>query len=478
MLPEWILEETQDVNLQDRRLNARLQLILEQLSAAPSASLPAACRGRAEMTAAYRFFDNDKVRFENVLEPHVGATRRRMEGQPLVLLVQDTTEIELTRPGAQVRGAGPLDGGARFGAFLHPLMAFTPAGTPLGTVHAQTWVRETESVTNAQRTRSARAQTPITEKESLRWVTTFQAAQEVAAEVPETRCVMVADSEADIYEVLEAALSGTCGYIVRASQNRALVKADSVAATLWEAALAGPVLTTKTVSVRGRQAKIACEKRARRQSRKDRTAAMEVRTATVTLRPPWRPDRKLPVLTVNVVLATEVDPPPDEPAIEWLLLTSEPIGAVDDALQVLEHYSVRWMIEVFFRVLKSGCRVEERRFENLERVLPMLALALIVGWRTLFLCHLGRAFPDLDCETLLEPSEWKAVYRIVIGKPPPKTPPPLGKMIKLIARLGGYIERPGSPPGPQTLWLGLQRAHDMALCWDTFGPDATNRPDV
>src|SRR5437667_3707025 len=112
MLAPWVLEEMKDVDLQDERLNNRLTEVLSQLGGHPTASIPAACGGYAEMTAAYRFFNNDKVGFENVLLPHVEATRRRMAEQPVVILVQDTTEIDLTRPEQQVRGAGPLDGGA------------------------------------------------------------------------------------------------------------------------------------------------------------------------------------------------------------------------------------------------------------------------------------------------------------------------------------------------------------------------------
>src|SRR5215211_6552730 len=142
MLAPWAVEEMQDVALRDKRLNERLQLILSQLAAHPTASIPAACGGHAETSAAYRFFDNDKVDFDSVLQPHLDCTRTRIAAQPVVLLVPDTTEIDLTRPEQQVQGAGPLDGGARRGVFLHELHAFTPDGTPLGTVQAIPWARD------------------------------------------------------------------------------------------------------------------------------------------------------------------------------------------------------------------------------------------------------------------------------------------------------------------------------------------------
>jgi hypothetical protein len=130
------------------------------------------------------------------------------------------------------------------------------------------------------------------------------------------------------------------------------------------------------------------------------------------------------------------------------------------------------MIEVFFRVLKSGCRVEERLFEHIDRLLPCVALYTIVAWRTLMLCRMGRNCPDVDCEAVFEPSEWQSVWLTVQRQPLPEQRPKLSVMMKLVAQLGGYVNRPNrkDPPGPQTVWLGLQRMKDLAWAWDTFGP--------
>jgi hypothetical protein len=224
------------------------------------------------------------------------------------------------------------------------------------------------------------------------------------------------------------------------------------------------VRLTHTVNIRARDAKVACEDRARRQPRVSRQAEVEVRAARLTLRPPYRPDRKLPEVTVNVVLVSEIDPPQDEPPVEWMLLTSLPIDSVDQIRQAIQYYYVRWMIEILFRTLKSGCRAEERRFEHCDRYLPCLAVYLIVAWRTLYVCRLGREFPDIDREAVFEPSEWKAVYQVVHRKSPPKKPPRLQEMVRLVAQLGGYVNRePADEPGPQTVWLGLQRLHDRPL---------------
>ena len=179
---------------------------------------------------------------------------------------------------------------------------------------------------------------------------------------------------------------------------------------------------------------------------------------------------------LNVVLVHEANPPSSEEPIEWLLLTSLPIGDSEQVRQVIQYYSTRWMIEVFFRVLKSGCRVEERRFEELDRLLTCLAVYLIVAWRSLYVCRLARSCPDLNCEAVFEPAEWKAVWKVIRRTDPPATPPSLAGMVRLVAQLGGYVNRKrADPPGPQTLWIGLQRAHDFAICWQLFGPGATQQ---
>lgn len=477
MLAPWVMSEMKTADLNDRRLNKRLHAVLSQLADRPTASIPAACGGHAEMTAAYRFFDNDKATFDNILLPHAESTRQRIAGQSVAIFAQDTTEVDLTRPEQEVRGAGPLDGNSRVGVLLHVLHAFTLDGTPLGTLLATAWTRDPKEIRCASMTRAERAALPIEEKESYRWVTTLRQAQEVAKACPSTQCICVADSEADIYELLAEATadSSSVDWIVRACQNRALCpenEAETSGDYLREQALAASLLFTQKIHVRGRKAKTACEDRGRRQPRESRDAEVSVRAAQVTLRPPRRPDRKLPEVTVNVVLVREENPPPNDEPVEWLLLTSLPIDDAEQVRHAIQCYCVRWMIEIFFRVLKSGCRVEDRQFEALDRLLTCLAVYLIVAWRTLYVCRLGRSCPDISCEAVFEPAEWKAAWKVVRREDPPREPPSLRVMVRLVAQLGGYVERKRTEPGPQTLWLGLQRVHDFALCWQMFGPQA------
>ncbi len=474
-----VQDEMATAQLDDKRLNERLSRLLSDLSDRPAASIPAACGGHTEMTAAYRFFNHPKVTYSKVLEPHIAATRQRVAQQPVVLLVQDPSEVEMTRPHQQVEGAGPLDGGARRGAFVHPLEAFTPDGTPLGAVSMDIWTRPDQPPSRSRQAKDRlRRRLPIEQKESIHWLQGLRTARHLAQELPQTQMVWIADSDADIYALFaEPRGVRPVDWLIRASCNR-FVEAQTATVRMHEQVLAKPVLFPQQITVRERKPKTACEDRPRRMAREKRRAEVDVRAATVTLCPPRS---SLPTVTVNIVLVSERDPPAGEAAVEWILVTTLPIQTLEQVRQIIQYYCVRWMIEILFRTWKSGCRVEQRRFEHLDRLLPCLALYWIVAWRVLFLCRMGRSCPDLDCEVLFDPSEWQSVWRVTHTDPVPRQPPKLGVMVRLVAQLGGYVNRPNrtDPPGTQTLWLGLQRMQDLAWAWNTFGPGASSsRRDV
>jgi hypothetical protein len=310
-------------------------------------------------------------------------------------------------------------------------------------------------------------------------------------QLPAIQCVCVADSEADLYQwVAESCVKpapaerGQIGpralqadWVIRASADRCLLPDpqngdEEPCGKLRERLADAAVLYQAELTVRERVAKFSREKRKRRKSRRRRSAQVSVRAAAVILDPPRSLRSKLPPVKVNVVLVHEDHPPQGEDPVDWLLLTTLPIDSLGQVRAVVEYYCVRWNIEILFRTLKSGCRIEQRRFEDLDRVLPCMAMYLIVAWRTLFVCRMGDACPEADCQTVFEASEWQAVWTAVHGKKPPpkKKRPRLGEIVDLIAGLGGYIKRAGSRPGPQTMWIGLQRAYDLSWAWMSFGP--------
>jgi hypothetical protein len=464
----------------DKRLTNRLVKIVDQLSEYPNLSIPGALKVRSEMEAAYRFFDNPRVSPEAILAPHISAAKERIRQSRVALLVQDTTEIDLTRPEQQVQGAGSLDGNKRMGAFYHPLMAFDEQGLPLGTVWNKTWAREQteekpEKSSAAERREQIR-KLPIEEKESIRWLEGFRAALATAKACPQTQCVCVADSEADIYELFleERRVNETRNLelLVRSDQQRSL--SDGRGSVL-NAIRSAPCLYTCCVDVSKRTLKIKAKKGLRNQPREARLAEVEVRAMTVTLHASHRPGYSLPEVTVNVVLVEEINTPEGQIPIQWILITTLPIDTVEQVQLIVHYYTIRWQIEVYFRTLKSGCRVEERYFENMDRMLNCLAVYTIVAWKVLFLCRLSQECPDLSCEVVFDPSEWMPLYMAIHRMQPPKTPPTLNEVVRMIASLGGYVVRKSTQPGTQTLWIGLQRLHDLSLAWNAFGPGAEHR---
>lgn len=128
----------------------------------------------------------------------------------------------------------------------------------------------------------------------------------------------------------------------------------------------------------------------------------------------------------------------------------------------MQWYLCRWQIEVYFRVLKSGCRIEQLQLQTRERLEAALALYLIVAWRVLYLMMVGRNSPELPCDVVFTTEEWEAVYLVTQRKKPPRQPPSLGEILVLVARLGGFLARKGDgPPGPKSIWIGLQRVRDF-----------------
>lgn len=464
--------EVASAELGDTRLNKRLNLILERSETHPNLSIPAAMHGRAELEAAYRFFANENVTPEKIHAPHYAMTKQRVAEHSVCLLVQDTTELDLTRPNQQVKGTGPMSSNSQFGAFVHPLMAFATDGIPLGFVWQKTWARETIATNVPIETKQKkRKETPIEDKESIRWIEGLRAARDVAEQCPETQCVLVCDSESDIYELFAEPVATNHGrpleILVRGCQDRAT---NEKGQHILDLVRATECRYTASVDVSSRKAKTKIETRKRQADRPARSAEVEVRSCQITLRPPYRHDRTLEPVTVNVVLVEETSPPDGQVPIQWMLITTLPIDTDEQVRTVVEYYCVRWGIEVYFKTLKSGCRVEDRQFEFLDRELNALAVYMLVAWRVMLLCRMGRTCPDLDCEVMFETSEWQSVYLIVKKQDPPSAPPRLNDIIRMIASLGGYVPRSKTEPGTQTLWIGIQRMHDFANCYDSFGP--------
>jgi hypothetical protein len=481
----WVNEELCALDLGDTRLNDRCVKVVSALAANPSVSIPTACASWGETLAAYRFFDNDAVEPDEILRAHQVATLDRMASQSVVIVAQDTTTLNLTRPEVQVKGAGPLASEYDHGMFEHVGLALTPQGVPVGILFARGWARDWRVYQENQRlTKSEKAvakrSVPFEDKESYRWLEGYKQGCQAADRCPQTQVIVVSDSEADILDcfahanAVQEQRQRAADWITRAFQNRRLVK-EGPMSHLWDACKAAPLLTTLEIEVSQNEPK-SSDKTKRNQPRTARKTQVEVRATQVTVRGQPRIGGALPRQTIHAVYVMESHPPPGEKPVEWLLLTNLDVSTKENAVRVIEYYVLRWKIEIYFRILKVGCGVEELQFETLERFQRCLTIYLIVAWRVNYLMMLGRTEPKLSCENLLAPEEWRSLYAIVRKRAPPKKPPPIGQAMVMVAQLGGYLARRHDGfPGPQATWIGIQRLRDFALAWNAFGPGSRKK---
>ena len=415
----------------DARRTRRLIKLVEALAAAATGSIPLASGGWAETKAAYRLLDNEALDWREMLEVHTRRTVERMRGQPVVLCIQDTTELDFTsQPG--IAGLGRLSYDAQHGLYVHPTLAVTPAGLALGVLDAWMWARGPK-------------ERPAV-KESTRWVEGYGIVADLAETVPDSRLVYVADREGDLRALMDtAARRGyPADWLIRSRHDRNTADGDKLWDRLARSEALGEVEFTLPAAP-GRPARVV-----RQTLYRD----------AVTL-----PARKgAPAVTATAILAREEQPPTGQQAVAWRLLTNREADTLEAVVELIDWYHRRWLAEIFFRILKSGCRVEALQLGTLERLERALVIYLIIAWRILHLVTWGRHCPNLPCEVVFDPEEWQAAWIVAHRTKPPETPPPLGQMVRLIAGFGGFLGRKhDGHPGPKTLWEGLQRVQMFAL---------------
>lgn len=454
----WVTEEFSKIRLKDKRLNQRCQKVAEALEQQSTEPINQACEDWADAKAAYRFFDNPKVSPDQILAPHYQRTVKRMKLHPLVLAVQDTSFLNYTHH-PQTEGLGEIGTKQQNqrGFGMHSTLAVTPQGLPLGLLTQQFFERP---IGEASHTASETQKLPIEEKESYRWIEAFQ--QVIGLTPEEVPVVTVCDREADFYEMFVTAKEEQADLLVRANTNR---RVDEEAEYLWSKVEGQRQAGGFTVDIIGND------------KRKARQAIVSVRFCTVRLRPSWRPQKKkLPPVTLTAVLVREDDPPADikEP-IEWVLLTNTTVKNFSQAAQVIAWYCCRWQIEVFHKIIKSGCRVEDCRLQTTVRLQNYIALMCVVAWRLQWLTYINRTNPQTSCTTVLTSIEWQALYmRIHKTSLLPKSPPSTYQAVRWIAQLGGFLGRKSDgEPGIVVIWRGWQRLQDFAATWELIVMERT-----
>src|SRR5712691_5711897 len=371
----WAVTEFADADLGDLRRTQRLVQLAHVLAQHPGAALPEACGSGAMLKAAYRFFANDDIEPSDIVQSHVEATYSRLNTVPLVLAVQDTTEADWTSLRA-TEGLGPLGHTACQGLLVHTTLAITPDRVPLGLLAQQVWARDPDDIGK----RARRKQLPISQKESQQWLHSLDAVFTARDCCPTTRLVSVGDREADVYDVLAATRPAGVDLLLRAAWDRCVRGPERY---VWATVAAQPVVERLLLKVPRRGPQAA------------RDATLALRFCPVTLCPPRHRQREdLPAVTLWAVQVQEVDPPTDVTPIEWLLLTTVAVDTMAEAIERVEWYACRWGIEVWHRILKSGCRIEERQLASGERLQRCLTLYSVIAWRV-FYAIMFRAFQSI-----------------------------------------------------------------------------------
>ena len=454
---EWAISEFGGAELGDKRRTERLMETASVVAEQPQASLPEACGDAATLKGAYRLLENAAVTPGAILASHVQQTLERVRGAPLVLAVQDTTELDYSSHRATT-GLGAIGNGFGRGLLVHTTLAVTPDGVPQGLLAQQTWTRDPAESGKKHR----RKQRPAAEKESQKWLRGLAALNTLATTCPRTHFLSVADREADVYELFCAERSATVDLLVRASQDRRVAAGEETVGRL-RAALQTREAATVTVAL------------PRRGTQPARTATVALRWATLTLQPPaHRSAERLPTVEVGVVWAHEEQPPRGVEALDWLLLTTLPVPDQAAAGQLLAYYAGRFVIETWHKVLKSGCAIEARQLQSVQALERGLALYSVIAWRVLYATLLARATPQLPCTVVLLQPEWQALYCAIhkTAQPPPR-PPSLAQAVRWLATLGGYLGRQGDgPPGPTVLWRGFQHLTDLTAMYQLFAAPA------
>jgi hypothetical protein len=357
---------------------------------------------------------------------------------PPQLVLHDTTEFSYHREDPDAIGilqklASPYASGGKpghhitCGVLMHSSLVVTTDGLPLGLAAIKFWTREKFHGANAL-------------KRSIN-----------PTRVPNEpgRIVHIGDSESDIYELFSIAHQAGTHFLLRTCVDR----------------LAGD--GGHTVADEMREAQVQGMHRVQVRDKKDAVseAVVEIRYRRIWVLAPVAKQKMYPPLMLTALHATERDPPKGREPVDWKLVTDLPIRSRKDAVEKLNWYAMRWKIETFHKILKSGCKAEDVKLRTAERLVNLIAILYLLSWRVFWMTMLNRTSPEASPQMALTPTEIYLLDQLV-GDSPSATP--TGNQLSLyltkLARLGGYLARAKDPPpGNTVMWRGMTRLTDIQL---------------
>jgi hypothetical protein len=455
----WVDREIARCEFRDARLGDRFRKVLAQIGSAMGQSIPLVCQDWANTKAAYRFFSNDRVSEADILAGHFQSTHDRAAATDgLVLVLHDTTEFTYQREKSEAIGvtksinsgrdkAGRLRSHTVCGILMHSSLAVTTEGLPLGLAAVKFWTRKKFKGTAALKRKINPTRVPIEKKESIRWLENLK--QSTALLDDPGRCLHIGDRESDIYELFCTAQEVGTHFLIRTCVDRLAGDGDhTIAEEMDEVAVKG----LHRIEVRNSNGD-------------PDEAVLEIRFRKIRVLPPIGKQKRYPALTLTVIHAEERGTPKNRKKIEWKLITDLPVQSRKDAIDKIEWYALRWKIEVFHKILKSGCKAEESKLRTAQRLANLISVFCILSWRVFWMTMLNRSAPTAPPDIALTETEIGLLDHLMKEKGQmPLGRKTLAHYLTKIARLGGYLARASDPPpGNTVMWRGLSRLTDIEL---------------
>jgi hypothetical protein len=461
-----VQKEFEGLRVVDARLRRRVCDVVAKLSAAPEGSFPRALETVAAREAFYRLLSNPRISYRRLVASHAQQTVERMVEGEKVVVIHDTTEMAFGGTPESRRGLGRARSSeSKPGFFSHVSVAVSAAGRPLGTLGMTCWARKQRRAGKRKISGGELAQ--VDDKESARWGLQINEVEDlVAGRAP---LLHVMDREADAYPLLSGMVERGQHFVVRVARERLVfeLESDGIPSDdplpLSHVLLELPTVLMREVPLRRRKATTLARSKELHPERQGRLARLAISAGRVAFRRPKYWGDELPArLELNIVQVREVDPPDERDAIGWVLVTTEPISSPSQLEAIIDHYRQRWLIEEFFKALKTGCDFESRQLESFETLTNALGLLLPVAWQMLLLRWLSRTTPTAPAETVLSHAQMTLLRNT--GQKLPLSGATVLDALYAVAGLGGHIRNNG-PPGWLTLSRGMQDLGTLERGW-------------
>ena len=408
----WVEAEFGNVDFGYKDLEQRLVRIATAKAQHPSAPYTECFAGkRHELKAYYRLIcsKREEINPESILHGHRERTIGRMKNCQRVLVIQDTTDLDFSER-LHCNDLGDIGknqtGAVSKGLKMHSSLAVSEKGLPLGVLKTQIYASHYDE------TEKARQDRPIEEKESHRWLSMIEDLNKAAEYLPKTELIATGDRESDMFELFDYRRRKAPGVqlLVRAKHNRCL---EEHSRKLFDHLDALPVMAQARIEVPRQREKKSKPSKPGRIALPARTAHVDLKWDKVTLSPPATPQtRDLQPVEIYALSVVERHPPEGAKALRWILLTTIPIGSRKEALRCLRWYTLRWRIEEWHRVLKSGCHIESHQHHSADRLARAICIDAVIAWRVMLLALLGREIPEMPCELLFASWECRLLERL------------------------------------------------------------------